>query len=752
MHSLEVESVEKKGKDFIFDIAVTPNRAHDCLAHYGIARELAAAMGISNFKFPISKKIPISKISKIINLKVENQDLCRRAMKRVVEGVKVGESPKWLKERLISIGQKPINNIVDATNFITFELGQPVHAFDFDKLFGEQNKKNIVIKNASEREKITILDDKEYELDGDVIVISDTHKSLDIAGIKGGKNSGIEKNTKNLILSVCNFDPINIRKTSKKLDLATDASIRFGGEITPELAERAMARLTEIILKIAGGKTGSVTDFYPKKSGKYVLGIYPQDVSRNLGVEIPEKDIIDILQRLGFEIKKIKPVTNILKLAKSLQGRPYKYGSSVSFDAPEFFDCSSFTSYVFSQSGIQIPRMAVDQYFFGHAIAEKDIKPGDLVFANTKKGKIHYESKEFLKGSKIKEGIDHCGIYLGSGKVAHATRRKGEVIIENFKKSPSFRNFRGAKRVISENDDLFVLTVPDERLDIRIKEDLIEEVARIYGYEKIPSKLPEEILIPPKRNDNWFFAEAIRNILTGTGFSEVYNYSFADKGDIEIANPIARDKKYLRTNLLDGLNANIRENSRYFKDIKIFEIGKIFPECGEAISFAGAGLKTDFYEIKGVVEMALEKLGLNDYYFQDHPDKTADIRVGNTSIGHIDHNGWEINFEMLVKMVEEEMEYRPISRYPAAQRDIAIFVPLNAKVIEVMDVIENTAGPLLIDMDLFDIYENNERKSFAFHLIFQSDKKTLSDKEISDLMEKIFKAIESNPQWEVRRV
>ncbi|MBU2109804.1 C40 family peptidase [Patescibacteria group bacterium] len=759
MHSFEVESVEPldiaRGKrDFVFNIDVLPNRAHDCLSHYGIAKELAAIMGISNFKFLISKKFPISKISKSVNLKVENQNLCRRAMKRVVEGVKIGESPKWLKERLISIGQKPINNIVDATNFVIFELGQPVHAFDFDKLYGEQNKKDIVIKNVPDKEKIITLDDKKYELDKDVVVISDTQKSLDIAGIKGGKNSGIEKNTKNLVLSVCNFDPINIRKTSKKLGLVTDASIRFENGITPELAEKAMDRMTEIILKTAGGKVGPKIDFYPRKPCKYVLGIHPMDVEKNLGIHIPEKEIIDILKRLGFEIKKIKPITNILKLAKSLKGKPYKYGASVSFDAPEFFDCSSFTSYVFSQSGVQIPRMTVDQYFFGYAIAEQDIKPGDVVFSSSGNGKIHYESKEFMKGSKIKEGIDHCGIYLGNGKIIHATRKNKEVVIEDFKKSLSFKNLRGIRRMISENDDLLVIIVPFERLDITIKEDLIEEIARIYGYEKIPSKLPEEVLIPATSNENYEYANLIRNILAGAGFSEVYNYSFTDKGDIEISNPIAKDKNYLRSNLLDGLNANIRENSRYFKDIKIFEIGKIFPAGGETISLAGAGLNTDFYEIKGVVEMLLERLGLDDFYFADASAEAlakADIRVGNTSIGHIDHGAFEINFEMLVRMADEQMEYMPISRYPAAQRDIAIFIPFNTKVIEVMDIIENTAGELLVDTDLFDIYENEERKSFAFHLIFQSQKKTLTDKEINALMNKIMDALDANPEWEVRR-
>ena len=757
MHSFEVEGIEKKGKDYVFDIAITPNRAHDCLSHLGIAKEISVLFDLKLNLLKNTKVKPLLK--QRFNLCVDELELCRRYIGRIIDGVKVGPSPKWIKERLEAIGQKPINNIVDATNFVMFETGQPFHAFDADKVEGK-----IIVRRAKKGEKITTLDNQNIELNEDILIIADEKSPLAIAGIKGGKKAEITKDTKNIILEAANFEPVNIRKTSKKINLSTESSLRFENEISPELAEKAMIRLIEIILKTANGpstRSGQIIDIYPKKANPYVLGIYPKDVSKNLGIDIPEKDIIDILKQLGFEIKKIKPINNILKLAKSMVGRPYIYGASVSFDAPQAVDCSSFTSYVFSQSGVQIPRMSVDQYFYGQQVDIKDIQPGDLIFSNSKKGKIHYESKDFLKGMKVPNGIDHCGIYLGSGKIIHATIEKDKVVIEELKKSLSFKNITGVCRVLSKNDDLpagrqdlLVLTVPSERLDIRIKEDVIEEIARIFGYEKILSKLPKEVLIPPMKNKNYEYANLIRNILVGAGFSEVYNYSFTNKGEIEVANPIAKDKKYLRTNLIDGLNANLRDNSRYFKEIKIFEIGKIFSAGGEMISLAGAGLKNDFYEIKGVVEMILEKLGLSDFYFADASAEAlakADIRVGNTSIGFIDHNAFEINFEMLVRLVDEEKEYLPISRYPAAQRDIAIFVPSCTKVVEVLDLIENTAGPLLIDTDLFDIYENDEKKSFAFHLIFQSQDKTLDDKEINSIMKKIMDTLDSNLEWEVRR-
>jgi hypothetical protein len=478
-------------------------------------------------------------------------------------------------------------------------------------------------------------------------------------------------------------------------------------------------------------------------------------------MEIAEKDIVSVLERLGFGIKKVKSVQSILKLAKSLKGRPYKYGASVSRDAPREFDCSSFTSYVFARSGVQIPRMTIDQYFYGEPVREKDLAPGDLVFSNTKNGKIFYKSQEFIKGLKIKErgkGIDHCGIYIGKGKVIHASRyNHGGIIVETLKKSKQFRNISGFRRFISEKDDLLVVSVPHLRLDIRRKEDLIEEVGRVYGYEKILPKLPEGTLVPAKRNDNFFYADIVRNVLAGAGFSEVYNYSFGKKGDIPLFNPIAKDKQYLRTSLLECLRKNAEDNLRYFDKVKIFEIGKIFPAAGETISLAVMASNASFYEIKGVADMLLQKIGLVDVWFNDlplqagKPERIASIMAGNTELGIIGHNGFEINFEMLVRLANEEKEFFPISKYPSVKRDIAVFVPIRTKVIEVLDIIENTAGKLLVDTDLFDIYEAEDKKSFAFHLVFQSQEKTLSDKEINGIMDKIIKALEGNLEWEVRK-
>lgn len=418
-----------------------------------------------------------------------------------------------------------------------------------------------------------------------------------------------------------NFEPVNIRKTSQKLGLKTGASVGFENEISPELVQTAMERVISLIQEISRGKVARQwIDFYPQKIKENQISFRVGDVSKSLGVAIPEKEIFSILKRLGFETKKIKEA----------------------------------------------------------------------------------------------------------------------IFVE----------------------------VPAERLDLVQKEDVIEEIARIYGYQKIPSLIPEGLLIPASRNDNYFYENVIRDLLVSAGFSEVYNYSFNEEKGAEIENPISSEKKYLRTNLLAGLTKTARENFRYFNEVRIFEIGKIFRLSGKKILEKNmlASLVAykdershvkEFSEIKGVLEMMFSKLGISDFWFEEHPSRTAGVKIAGEEIGIIENGGFEIDLKKLVGLISEEIEYRPVSKYPAVIRDIALLVPPKAKMVEVLDVIENAGGSLLIDTDLFDVYEGEEvkegRKNFAFHLIFQSPEKTLSDKEVNALVDKIIKALEANPEWEVRK-
>src|SRR3989338_1472808 len=356
-----------------------------------------------------------------------------------------------------------------------------------------------------------------------------------------------------------------------------------------------MERIAALVVEVAGRKNtkvGDIVDIYPRKPAQYVVGVSTDEVNRILGTNMPEKEIASILSRAEFSHRVIpSPIKEVLGRAMTLIDIPYKFGASIVYDAPRAYDCSSFIAYLFAQAGVQIPRMAVDQYAYGEAISEKELEPGDLVFSNTGTGKIYYETVEFMKGIKVLDGVDHCGLYAGKGSIIHATRVAGKVVMESLASSAQFKNIVGYRRIQEAFSPRFVVTIPYDRLDVRIKEDLVEEIGKAYGYDKIlPKKLPpcEKI---PAINKSFFYAHTARNILAEEGFSEIYTSSFSDAGDIAVENPIASDKSFLRSNLLEGLIKSLEINIKnapllQVDVVKVFEIGKVFGKKGESLHLA----------------------------------------------------------------------------------------------------------------------------------------------------------------------
>ncbi|MEY2703156.1 MAG: hypothetical protein RLY43_1794, partial [Bacteroidota bacterium] len=390
----EVEAIKEVGDDFLYEIDVQPNRAHDSFAHYGIAKEVNVLTGIPLKKYPSE----LSRVDFETEFSVEVSDKnCKRYMAREIRGVKFGPSPEELKKKLETIGQRSINNVVDCTNVVMFDLGQPLHAFDSDKLSG----KKILVKTVEAEKEFTTLDNKEVKFSGNEMVIADEKDVLAIAGIKGGKKAEVAEGTVNLLLEAANFDAVAVRKTRRALAIDTESSKRFERDITPVWAEVAMNRLTEMLLKYASDentKVGSVIDIYPRKAGQYKTGVSVEEVNKYLGTNLSENEIENIFTRLHFEYKKVNALENVVEMAKSLVGKPYKYGASVLYDAPEAFDCSGFVSYLYKESGVSIPRMSVDQFVFSTQIEKEDLVSGDLIFANTGElvNKIDYKSIEFM--------------------------------------------------------------------------------------------------------------------------------------------------------------------------------------------------------------------------------------------------------------------------------------------------------------------------------------------------------------------
>jgi len=580
LHSFEVETITKFRDDFIFDIDITPNRAADCLSHYGIAKEISI---LFNLKLKdINPKIK-EECNEVIDIKIKDIKECPRYTARVIKNVKVKQSEKYIKDRLIACGLEPINNIVDVANYVMLETGQPMHAFDYDKV------DKIIVRRAK-KESFTGLDDNKYELDPSMLVIADSKKPIAIAGIKGGKETGIDKKTKNILLEAANFNPLLIRKASQKLNLRTDASFRFEHGYDPNLTEIAINRLTELI----NGKPCKLIDKYSKK-------------------RIPLKikfDINRVEKLLGYKIK------NSINILKSL-------------------------------------------------------------------------------GMKINGNI---------------------------------------------------VTVPTNRPDITTEVDLIEEIGRIHGYSNLKSEMPVIFLDPKLREDNVIYIRKVKDILKSAGFTETYNYSFVSKKEngIEMENPFSEDMYGLRISLLTNLVKVIEENSKHRKDLYLFEIGKVYGK--EKLMLAGAALgKEKFYFLKGIIDLVLNGLGITDTMYLG--DDVAEIKVGNAIIGRIEEvktniYAFEIDFEKLIKLAKNENEYLPVSKYPAAIRDISVLVNTNTKVAEVMNEIYKHSK-LIIDVDLFDIFEKANQKSLAFHIKYQSNTKTLESSEIDSIQKNIINGLES---------
>lgn len=564
-HSFEVEEIEKVGNDTVFEIKILPDRAHDCLCHFGIAKEISVI-----FDKPIKDiSIPAIDFKKDSLLKIEvNSKNCLRYMGRIVKGVKVGPSPAWLSNSLISIGQKSINNVVDATNYVMFDIGNPIHAFDLDKLASRK----IIVEQALNGEKFTLLDGREVTLDESILTIRDEKEALVIAGVKGGKKAEIDNNTKNIMIEVANFEPISTRKTAKKLGIFTDSAKRFENEIPVALAPFAMDKITDLILKIAGGEAYEIVDVYKNKEKIKKVSFTEIYLKKMLGIEISEKSICDILKRFN-----------------------YKY-----------------------------------------------IKTGDI----------------------------------------------------------------------------FEVEIPFLRLDLNESHDMVEEIGRIYGYDKIIPVLPK-IDFEIKENKIWVNINKARNFLVSEGYREVMNYAFSNNGDVEIM-ASASDKNFLRINLSDGMRKSFELNKLNLpflgdNEIKIFDIGTVFPNGKEIMNVC-------FVNKKEVKEMSLLEFV-----------KTIPIEFKENYLKESSKN----SFKMW-------------SVYPFITRDIAVWVPGSGDKEKLKNILIEFGTDLLIkEPYLFDSFTKDERTSYAYRLVFQSYDRTLTDEEINPIMGKITQKI-SSLGWEVR--
>lgn len=791
--------------DTILDIDILPNRAHEGFSHISVAREIAAILGLT-YKVP-QQKVKEDKhleTNNFVSIKIANANACPRYAARFIEGVKVGPSPIWLKSRLETLGLNSINNIVDVTNYVMLEMGQPLHAFDAQKVVKENNRHTIFVRASRPKEVITTLDAIKRQLPQGILLIADAHKPLAIAGIKGGEGSEITTTTRNIIIEAANFNPNIIRHATKELGIITDASVRFSQNISPDIIAPALDRAVYLIQKVAGGVAyKGIAQNYPHQLVPRRILFDTRRAQLLCGVVITLQEVKKIFERLGFEAEVINPVlhiSHIVERARSLVGVPYKYGASTSFDAPRFFDCSSFIKYLYREIGIELPRVTINQIEMGRSVSQKELQPGDLIF--TKGSRPHITPK-------YPSGVGHVALYSGDKKVIHAAGGDVKRVIEEplnvFLKK---EKMRGMRRIIdkSYNREFILVCVPTIRLDIEQEEDLVEEVARIKGYNNLISSVPVHELVVPQINESISWIDIFKKFFVGLGFDELYNIVFVSKNDIErcglrnngayieVANPLNTYYTHLRPTLFISLLNNVRDNARFFDVCKIFEVGKIYQRnigkepmrhekfsCAGVVSIKGGNEKEMFFETKGMLDGFFEKAGLADVWYDDYKPHTlhdsaalwqegicAEIKSGNKSIGFVGMLrkdrmisfdikvpvcAFELNIDALISLARTDRKYEDIPKYPSLMRDISVLVPLDTRVVEITNIIEPLGGALLENSDLIDSYEGgglpDEQQSLTFRLVFRSQERTLSDEEVNKIMGKINSALKRKG-WEIR--
>lgn len=636
-------------EDYIFEINITPNRP-DCLSIIGIAREIAA-ITCKILKIPkIEFRKGNEKIDKLTSVDIHDSELCPRYSASLITDVAIGLSPFWMRRRLESAGIRPISNVVDVTNYVLMEFGQPLHAFDFDLLSGRR----IVVQRADDGDVFTSLDGMERRLFSDTLMICDREKPVAIGGIMGGLNSEVSEDTSNVLIESAYFNPTNIRKTSKKLGLQTEASYRFERGVDYGGVIRALNRATQLVLDFCGGK-----------AAKGVVDQYPSPVSPK---EIP---------------------LSINKANKIL-------GTSL------------------------------------------------------KKGKV----KSYLKSLELD--------------------------------------------VKDLDRDKVIVKIPSFRMDLHREIDLIEEVARLNGYNNIPTTTPVVKVNSASKNPVQMLQDNAKDILASMGYYEVVNYSFISplsvallnldaehpyKRFISIKNPLREDQSIMRTTLIPGL-LNTMKTNIYNKNLnlKLFELGTVFysvkegelPREKKMLSALATGLRyseswsfpeegIDFYDIKGSLENLFEGLNIMDFNFLStpdtpylHPGKSSIIMVDNTEIGTVGevHSAvldgyelsnnvyiFELDFDLMIKHTFDNKKIKPLSKYPLIHRDIALIVDESVQFKDIYNAINTLSNKLVDNIQVFDVYRGKSvghgKKSLAYRIKYQSYERTLTDKEVNNIHEKL---------------
>ncbi len=637
--------------DSVFEIGLTPNRA-DAASHLGVARDLAAYLklqltmpDISGFKVQ----------SQELNIPVELVDMeaCRRYSSLSISGVTITDSPEWLKEKLNAIGIRPINNVVDVTNFVLHELGQPLHAFDADAISGNK----VIVKKCSEGTIFYTLDDAERKLSADDLMICNANEPMCIAGVFGGQSSGVKPSTSNIFLESAWFDAVSVRKTSKRHGLKTDASFRFERGTDPEITVIALKRAALLIQELAGGHISSeISDIYPSPAKPFDVNISFRNVTRLIGKEIATEEIHSTLSGLGIKIV-----------------------------------------------------------------------------------------------SQDKEGMK--------------------------------------------------LEVPAYKVDVTREVDIIEEVLRIHGYDHI--EIPNQIrasLNYAQKPDKEVLQNQIADLLTANGFYEILcnsltKISYSSQPDlaVKILNPLSSDLDVMRQNLLfSGLEAIVHNQNRRKPDLKLYEFGKVYSlenenyKENQRLSVFITGAKqaenwnsrssdAGFYNLKSAVDLIINRLNIKGLVSAEtiNTDLSSGISyskgekvlvdfgiVSKKSLKKLDITSdvfyADFDWDLIVRSVRNnKISYTEVSKFPSVRRDLSMLLNKDVTFEQLKQIAQKTDKSLLKEVNVFDVYIGDKlpegKKSYALSFLIQDEEKTLTDKQIEALMQKLILNFEKQSGAEIRK-
>ena len=631
-------AVEALGlNDTVVEYEITSNRV-DCFGILGIAREAAATFRKPFIQPEIKKCGNDEDANDYVSIEIKDADLCKRYCGRIVKNVKIGPSPEWMQRRLANCGIRPINNLVDITNYVMEEFGQPMHAYDLNTISG----KKIVVRRAAEGEAFQTLDGQERKLDENILMICDAEKPVGIAGIMGGENSKITDDVKDILFEAACFDGTNIRLSAKRLGLRTDASGKFEKGLDPNNAEAAINRACALIEELGAGEVvGGMVDVYPEKKTEKRIPFEPEKYNKLLGTNVTPEEMLTYFERL----------------------------------------------------------------------------------------EIVYDKK------------------------------KNELVI------PTFRQ------------------------DLECSADIAEEVARFYGYDNIPVSLPSGEATTGKKSFKMRIEDVARETAEFCGFSQGMTYSFESpkvfdklllpqnselRKTVTIMNPLGEDFSVMRTVSLNGMLTSLATNyNRRNKSAKLYELGNVYlpkalPVTGlpeERMMFTlGMYGDGDFFNMKGTIEEFFEKVGMTKKPEYDpdnkkpflHPGRQADVIYNGEVIGYLGEVHPEVldNYNIgekayiavidILKVTENatfDRKYEGIAKYPAVTRDLSMVMRKDILVGDIEKVFEKRGGSLLESMTLFDVYEGAQikigYKSVAYSLAFRAKDRTLEEKDIAPIMEKI---------------